>query len=78
MQPIGLLPKDVELKHKWNFILFLQTLIVATDEEGTVTKEVKVLDVDTISQAKEKILDSIYNNKPYSSRPSANQVSLGR
>ncbi len=47
------------------------------DEEGNVIKEVKVLDVDTISQVKEKILDAIYCNKPYSSRPSVNQVSLG-
>ena len=51
---------------------------MAIDEEGTATKEVKVLDVDTISQAKEKILDAIYNNKPYSSRPSANEVNLGK
>ncbi len=46
------------------------------DEEGKIIKEVKVLDVDTISQVKEKILDAIHLNKPYSSRPSANQVSL--
>ena len=57
--------------------IHFQTLVVLIDEEGTVIKEVKVLDVDTISQAKEKILDAIHRNKPYSSRPSANQVSLG-
>ena len=37
-----------------------------------------MLDVDTISQVKEKILDALHLNKPYSSRPSANQVSLGK
>ncbi|XP_022105400.1 plexin-B-like [Acanthaster planci] len=52
------------------------TLVVLMDERGKTTREVKVLDVDTISQVKEKILDAIHGNKPYSSRPSANQVSL--
>ncbi|XP_022111250.1 plexin-B-like isoform X2 [Acanthaster planci] len=52
------------------------TLVVLIDEEGEVIKEVKVLDVDTISQVKEKILDALHLNKPYSNRPSANQVSL--
>ncbi|XP_038061900.1 plexin-B-like [Patiria miniata] len=52
------------------------TLTVAIDEEGDVIKEVKVLDVDTISQVKEKILDAIHRNHPFSERPSASQVSL--
>ncbi|XP_038061896.1 plexin-B-like [Patiria miniata] len=52
------------------------TLVVLIDEKMHVTKEVKVLDVDTISQVKEKILDVVYGNQPYSSRPSANEVSL--
>ncbi|XP_022105398.1 plexin-B-like isoform X2 [Acanthaster planci] len=52
------------------------TLVVLIDEEGEVIKEVKVLDVDTVSQVKEKILDALHLNKPYSNRPSANQVSL--
>ncbi|XP_071784063.1 plexin-B-like [Asterias amurensis] len=51
-------------------------VVVLFDEEGKVIKEVKVLDVDTISQVKEKILDALHRNKPYSSRPSPNQVSL--
>ncbi|XP_033647915.1 plexin-B-like [Asterias rubens] len=50
--------------------------LVVLNKEGTIIKEVKVLDVDTISQVKEKILDALHLNKPYSSRPSANQVSL--
>ncbi|XP_071784057.1 plexin-B-like isoform X2 [Asterias amurensis] len=50
--------------------------LVVLNREGNVIKEVKVLDVDTISQVKEKILDALHLNKPYSSRPSANQVSL--
>ncbi|XP_071784052.1 plexin-A4-like isoform X2 [Asterias amurensis] len=50
--------------------------LVVLNREGNVIKEVKVLDVDTISQVKEKILDALHLNKPYSSRPNANQVSL--
>ncbi|XP_033647406.1 plexin A3-like isoform X2 [Asterias rubens] len=50
--------------------------LVVLNREGHVIKEVKVLDVDTISQVKEKILDALHLNKPYSSRPNANQVSL--
>ncbi|XP_022105359.1 plexin-B-like isoform X2 [Acanthaster planci] len=49
--------------------------VIVNDADGE-TKEVKVLDLDTISQVKEKILDAIYRNQPYSSRPSAHQVDL--
>nr|XP_006820080.1 PREDICTED: plexin-A4 [Saccoglossus kowalevskii] len=38
--------------------------------------QVKVLDCDTISQVKEKFLDAIYKNAPYSSRPRVEQVDL--
>lgn len=37
---------------------------------------VKVLDCDTISQVKEKILDAIYKNAPFSSRPTKQSVDL--
>ena len=47
------------------------------DEDGE-KKEVKCLDVDTVSQVKEKILDSIYRNRPYSARQNAQQVDLGK
>jgi len=36
----------------------------------------KVLDCDTISQAKDKALDALYTNKPYTKRPSAQDVKL--
>ena len=39
---------------------------------------VKVLDCDTISQVKEKILDAIYKNAPFSSRPVKDDVDLGK
>lgn len=37
---------------------------------------VRVLDCDTISQAKEKILDAIYKNRPYSSQLKPTQLDL--
>ncbi|XP_076468728.1 plexin-A2-like isoform X2 [Babylonia areolata] len=37
---------------------------------------VKVLDCDTISQVKEKILDAIYKNAPFSSRPLKEELDL--
>ncbi|CAH8560289.1 unnamed protein product [Heterobilharzia americana] len=39
---------------------------------------VKVLDCDTITQTKEKILDAIYKNKPYSKRIKSTQLELRR
>jgi len=39
---------------------------------------VKVLDCDTVSQVKEKILDAIYKNAPFSSRPIKDDVDLGK
>ncbi|XP_033120013.1 plexin-A4-like [Anneissia japonica] len=38
--------------------------------------EVKVLSIDTIMQAKEKIMDALYKNVPYSARPSPDSVEL--
>ena len=38
----------------------------------------KVLNCDTISQVKEKILDSIYKNIPHSHRQKASDMDLGR
>lgn len=38
----------------------------------------KVLNCDTITQVKEKILDAIYKNVPYSQRPRAVDMDLGR
>lgn len=38
---------------------------------------VKLLDCDTISQAKEKLLDSMYKAAPVSRRPRLTEVDLG-
>ena len=44
---------------------------------GTQEHPVKVLDCDTISQVKEKVLDAVYKNAPYSSRPDKDDLDLG-
>ncbi len=52
------------------------TLKVVVDNEDGEKKEVRVLDVDAVPQVKEKILDSMYRNKPYSNRQRATTVNL--
>ena len=44
-----------------------------SDAETTV----KVLDCDCISQVKEKILDALYKNAPFSNRPNIDSLELG-
>ena len=39
---------------------------------------VKLLDSDSISQTKEKLLDFLYRNRPVSMRPSITEVELGK
>uniref|UniRef100_A0A1B6HCH7 Sema domain-containing protein n=1 Tax=Homalodisca liturata TaxID=320908 RepID=A0A1B6HCH7_9HEMI len=46
-----------------------QTVFVTGLDPNTENVQVKVLDCDTISQVKEKALDTIYRNVPYSQRP---------
>ena len=43
---------------------------------GSLTP-VKVLDCDSISQVKEKILDALYKNAPFSKRPDKDDNELG-
>jgi len=38
----------------------------------------KLLDCDTITQAKEKALDALFRNTPFSQRPSIHNVDLGK
>uniref|UniRef100_A0A4W3GVX0 Plexin-A2 n=1 Tax=Callorhinchus milii TaxID=7868 RepID=A0A4W3GVX0_CALMI len=49
---------------------------VNPDNENSPEIPVKVLNCDTITQVKEKILDSIYKNVPYSQRPRAVDMDL--
>ncbi|XP_050411553.1 plexin-A4 isoform X3 [Patella vulgata] len=50
--------------------------VVDVDSLTQQTHPVKVLDCDTISQVKEKILDAIYKNAPFSSRPLKDNLDL--
>ncbi|KAI4882566.1 hypothetical protein NFI96_029674 [Prochilodus magdalenae] len=49
---------------------------VNPDNENSAEIPVKVLNCDTITQVKEKILDAIYKNIPYSQRPRAADMDL--
>ncbi|XP_055048270.2 plexin-B2b [Misgurnus anguillicaudatus] len=64
----GLLGDDVEYS-----VLTLQVLVQG---EGPDVTPVKVLNCDTISQVKEKILEQVYKNLPYSQRPKVDSVTL--
>ncbi|KAK7896818.1 hypothetical protein WMY93_022143 [Mugilogobius chulae] len=64
----GLLVDDVEYS-----VLTLQVLVHG---EGPDVTPVKVLNCDTITQVKEKIIDQVYRNLPYSHRPKVESVAL--
>lgn len=64
----GLLGDDVEYT-----VLTLQVLVHG---EGPDVTPVKVLNCDTITQVKEKIIDQVYRNLPYSQRPKVESVAL--
>ncbi|KAM9467496.1 plexin-B2a isoform 1-T2 [Clarias gariepinus] len=52
------------------------TLQVLVHGEGPDVTPVKVLNCDTISQVKEKIIEQVYRNLPYSQRPTVESVAL--
>ena len=58
------------------FFFFFQTLHVVQDDLDEKI-QCKVLDCDTVSQVKSKILDALYKNTPFSMRPSIHEVDLG-
>ncbi|XP_075996848.1 plexin-B2b isoform X2 [Genypterus blacodes] len=64
----GLLGDDVEYS-----VLTLQVLVHG---EGPDVTPVKVLNCDTISQVKEKIIEQVYKNLSYSLRPKVDSVTL--
>ncbi|KAM5170392.1 plexin-B2 isoform 1-T2 [Mantella aurantiaca] len=64
----GLLGDDVE---------YMQlTVNVIVQDEGSEPAQVKVLNCDTITQVKEKIIDQVYKNLPYTQRPKADSLAL--
>lgn len=58
-----------------NLIFVSQNLDVTTDSGEKI--QCRVLDCDTPTQVKEKILDMIYKNQAYSIRPLASDFHLG-
>ncbi|KAG8142822.1 hypothetical protein E2320_006012, partial [Naja naja] len=64
----GLLGDDVEYSQL--------TVNVIVQDEGSESIPVKVLNCDTISQVKEKIIDQVYRNLPYSQWPKPDSVVL--
>lgn len=54
-----------------------QAVFVSGLDPNTENVPVKVLDCDTISQVKEKALDTIYRATPYSQRPRKDDLDLG-
>ncbi|XP_066996957.2 plexin-B isoform X2 [Anabrus simplex] len=75
------------ITHDARYSLSEERLLREQIEHGVVTLHVvqddidekiqcKVLDCDTISQVKSKILDSVYKNTPFSMRPSIHEVDL--
>ena len=55
-----------------------QAVFVSGLDPNTENVPVKVLDCDTISQVKEKALDTIYRATPYSQRPRKDDLDLGK
>ncbi|XP_068129736.1 plexin-B2 [Hyperolius riggenbachi] len=64
----GLLGDDVEYTQL--------TLNVIVQEEGGEPVPVKVLNCDTITQVKEKIVEQVYKNLPYTQRPKADSLAI--
>ncbi|XP_018432238.1 PREDICTED: plexin-B2 [Nanorana parkeri] len=64
----GLLGDDVEYAQL--------TVNVLVQDEGSEPAQVKVLNCDTITQVKEKIIDQVYKNLPFTQRPKADSLAL--
>uniref|UniRef100_A0A8C1KZG3 Plexin-A2 n=1 Tax=Cyprinus carpio TaxID=7962 RepID=A0A8C1KZG3_CYPCA len=71
--------KTLVTQHLIILILFFSLQIlncVNPENENSPEIPVKVLNCDTITQVKEKILDAVYKNMPYSQRPKAVDMDL--
>lgn len=58
-------------------MVHIEQTIPLAPEELEEKIQCRVLDCDTISQVKHKILDALYRNTPFSLRPSIHEVDLG-
>ncbi|XP_029465228.1 plexin-B3 isoform X2 [Rhinatrema bivittatum] len=66
-----LLREDIEYR-----AMMLTVLAKSGSGESQQRVPVRVLDTDTITQVKEKILDQVYKGTPYSQRPSVHSLDL--
>lgn len=48
------------------------------ENENAPEVMVKSLNCDTVTQVKEKLLDAVYKGTPYSQRPKASDMDLGK
>ena len=48
-----------------------------TGETTISSKPIKLLNVDTISQAKIKIIERLFSEKPYSEQPKPSELEMG-
>lgn len=48
------------------------------ENENSPEVTVKSLNCDTVTQVKEKLLDAVYKGTPYSQRPKASDMDLGK
>lgn len=64
-------------------VVLIQTVTVLSSEDDLSDHQIianstcKMLDCDTISQAKAKAIDFLYVNTPFSLRPKVNEIDLG-
>ncbi|XP_015599492.1 plexin-A2 [Cephus cinctus] len=72
-----LIRQSIEFKPMTVYVsISQQTVFVGGMDPNTENVGVKVLDCDTISQVKEKALDTIYRSTPYSQRPRKDDLDL--
>lgn len=58
--------------------LFQTLMCIPPEGEAGTEIPVKVLNCDTITQVKDKLLDAVYKGIPYSQRPQADDMDLGK
>lgn len=72
-----LLREDVEFRPLTLMVLAGPEVAGATGSSMVQRVPARVLDTDTITQVKEKVLDQVYKGTPFSQRPSVHALDLG-
>lgn len=72
-----LLREDVEFRPLTLMVLVGPGAGGAAGSSTTQHVPARVLDTDTITQVKEKVLDQVYKGTPFSQRPSVHTLDLG-